>query len=177
MKFNPFESRLCRDARNTIGHGFVRALREKDIRFFTTAARKFDLDALPNAVNSYVRNRQTGLENLLREIAKAAPVTDPFFETAGRIWNLSFYFEAHEWLEDRWRITSGPQKKPLQALIMAATVYELMSYQRRGPAEKLAARTIGLVKDTRAFFPEPFQPDLLIRSLSCPDRPAPVFVI
>lgn len=166
MTFDPFESRRCRDVRNTIGHGCVKALRERDLSPFLTAAAQFERQPLPKEITAYIRQRQTGVSQLLEKLKHRDPETDPFFAMAGHLWEFKFYFEAHEWLEHRWRQSKGGREKTLQALILAVAAFEQDLYGRKAPAAGLARRAAAMIKAHSQKIPPPFDPGTLIQSLN-----------
>ena len=175
MTFDPFESRLCRDLRNKLGQAFVLSIRQKHPGVFSNTAADFRKQTLPDECIAYIKLRQAHLEGILKTVGTLPDGRAGFFLTAAMLWNRSLFFEVHEWLEKNWQRASGDEKKCLQALIMAATVYELRLYQRTGPAQKLAKRALALTKATRHIFPAPFDPDALVRVLSHPEVNLPVF--
>ncbi len=175
MMFDPFEKRLCRDVRNRLGHAFVASLRKKDNFLFRNEAADLQHLPLTTDCNTYIDSRQIHLEALLKIINFIPEHPDRFYGVAALLWNRKLFFEVHEWLEEKWRHTQGEEKNCLQALIMAATVFEQISYHREQPAQKLAVKTIVRINDVRALMPPPFDPDLLVRSLSNPALAPPVF--
>ncbi|MCP3926979.1 MAG: DUF309 domain-containing protein [Desulfobacterales bacterium] len=54
------------------------------------------------------------------------------------LWNQNLFFEFHEWIEVKWLVQKGDKRKALQALILAAVVYEQLEYNRPISAKKLA---------------------------------------
>ncbi len=176
MKFDPFEKRRHRDVRNTIGHALVASIRQKDTTIFLATVKSLFPDKTPPfEIHAYIRNRQKCLDAVLKDLQKQLPTRNTFYEIARLLWNQALFFEVHEWLEEKWLAATGDEKKCLQAIIMAATVYEQASYQRKLPAKRLAKRTASRLKEVRTIIPEPFDGDILIQSLCNPELAPPVF--
>lgn len=176
MIFNPFESRLCRDVRNKMGHAFVLSVQEKNPGIFSDAAADFrNHTSLPDMCHAYIDDREKHLDEILKAIKTRHDNGNFFIQTAALLWNRLLFFEVHEWLEEDWQKATGDEKRCLQALIMAATVYELMAYQREKPAKNLANKTIMRIKDNPSLLPKPFDMQRLISSLSDPVLVPPLF--
>ena len=69
--FNPFESRLCRDIRNNLAHGFIKSIQTGDIMAFLSAKKAYDPESLSPSLNSYILHRTDCMEKVLDEIAVA----------------------------------------------------------------------------------------------------------
>ena len=177
MKFDPFESRLCRDVRNGLGHAFVLALQAKDIRPFTEAAGPYPADTAPPPVRDYIRHRQTCLTGLIENIhaLRLKPENEGVIPLL--LWNLELFYEFHEWMEIQWQSASGRNKKAFQALILCAITHEHFLYGRKIPAQKAAVKALALLIEYRDALPKIFDADLLIRTLSCPGPLPPKFII
>nr|NJM01801.1 DUF309 domain-containing protein [Desulfobacula sp.] len=163
MRFDPFESRLCRDIRNGLGHAFVLALQAKDLRPFTQAAGPHPADPHPLPVRDYIGHRQACLTRLLEQIPALPVKPEDEMPVSLLLWNLELFFEFHEWMEIQWRSAAGPEKKAGQALILCAVTYEHFLYGRKIPAQKAAAKALALLNEYRESLPEIFDADLLIQ--------------
>lgn len=165
MIFDPFESRLCRDIRNTTGHEFIRALHKRSNTVFASP----DPGRLPKEIapeiTAYIQHRQTCLDRILKQIKTQSTDKNCFYDIAAILWNHHLYFEVHEWLENKWITVKKDQKKGIQALILSAIAYEHFTYNRKAPAQKVAAKAIVLLKKYRAAIPKPFDPDRLVKAL------------
>ena len=177
MRFDPFESRLCRDVRNRLGHAFVLALQAKDIRPFAEAVDPYPNDPTPSPVRDYIRHRQACLTGLIEKIQalQLKPEEEGFISLL--LWNLELFYEFHEWMEIQWQSASGRNKKAFQALILCAITHEHFLYGRKIPAQKAAAKSLALLNEYRDALPEIFDADLLIRTLSGPDSLPPKFSV
>lgn len=83
------------------------------------------------------------------------------------------FFEAHELLEQAWRAASGDEKRILQALIRAASVYIKLEYGYDGAARKMAGRALPVLEGHTTFLARYFQPEKLLRALRDPALPPP----
>jgi hypothetical protein len=177
MRFDPFESRLCRDIRNRLGHAFVLALQAKDIRPFTEAADPYSADTTPPPVRDYIRHREACLTGLIENIHALQLKPENEGVISLLLWNLELFYEFHEWMEIQWQSAPGRNKKALQALILFAITYEHFLYGRKIPAQKAAAKSLVLLNEYRDALPKTFDADLLIRTLSGPDSLPPKFSV
>jgi len=64
MSFNPFENRLCREIRNTIGHDFVKAIQENDSRHFKDVIQAYQSEKINAYHSAYIRHRMNCLETV-----------------------------------------------------------------------------------------------------------------
>jgi len=177
MRFDPFESRLCRDVRNGLGHAFVLALQAKDIQPFKETADQYQPYAGPGPVQDYIRHRESCLTGLIKKIhaLQIKPEDEALISLI--LWNLELFYEFHEWMEIKWTPAMGREKKACQALIVCAITYEHLLYGRKVPAQKAAAKALLLLNEYRDAIPESFDADLLIRTLSGPDPVPPKFSV
>ncbi|CCK78905.1 MULTISPECIES: DUF309 domain-containing protein [Desulfobacula] len=176
MKFNPFENRLSRDIRNTLGHCFVKAIQAKDPSFFHTASSQYQYGETQVHIKAYVNNRADFLKKTFDQMAAFnLQPDDDFFVIARILWNFELFFEFHEWLEIKWTTAQGKNKKALQAMVLAAIAYEQLTYGRKAPAKKVALKAIGLFNQHRDIIAKPFDADLFISKLSLLDPVAPKF--
>ena len=175
MMFDPFENRLCRDIRNSLGHAFVLAIQTKDMDSFKKVADQYQPDTRPEPVRDYIRHREACLKIIYEKI-NTFPIS-PKDEVSISIllWNLELFFEFHEWVEIKWNSAFGRNKKAFQVLILCAVTYEQLLYKRRRPAEKAAVKALLLLNEYRDALPEGFGADLLIQKLTGPDPVPPKF--
>ncbi|MCM2286675.1 MAG: DUF309 domain-containing protein [Desulfobacula sp.] len=177
MRFDPFESRLCRDIRNRLGHAFVLALQAKDIRPFTEAADPYPADTTPWPIRDYIRHRQTCLTGLIENFHARQLKPEHEGVISLLLWNLELFYEFHEWMEIQWQSASGLNKKAFQALILCAVTHEHFLYGRKIPAQKAAAKALVLLNEYRDALPKGFDADLLIQTISDPDPLPPKFSV
>ncbi len=176
MKFDPFENRLSRDIRNTLGHCFVKAIQAKDQSLFHTESRQYQSGENQAHIKEYINNRTTLLKKMFDQITACnLKPHDDYFLIARSLWNVELFFEFHEWLEIKWTAAQGKNKKAFQAMILAAIVYEHLTYGRKISAEKVALKAIGLFNQYKNLIPKPFDADLFITKLTVLDPVTPKF--
>ncbi len=177
MSFDPFENRLCRDIRNTIGHDFVKAIQENDRRHFKDVCHAYQSEKINAYHRAYIRHRINCLETVFDQMAEQGVTSSDHSLMSVILWNLELYFECHEWLEMKWSAAHGEDKKALQALVLSAVMYEQLEYGRKIPAKKVAAKAILLFKQYRDYIPEPFDVNLFLLKLTGLDPVAPKFTL
>lgn len=176
MIFNPFENRLCRDVRNDLGHGFVKAVIAKDITPFRTVIRQYQSQTARDHINTYIRHRENCLKKVFDHINAYPVKPDENKLIPLLLWNFELFFEFHEWLEKKWTAACGNDKKALQALILAAVVYEQLEYGRIIPAKKVALKAVLLFKEHKSLIPELFDADVFILKLTALGPVPPKFI-
>jgi hypothetical protein len=177
MTFDPFESRRCRDIRNHLGHLFVKAIQAKNPGLFQAGITSCQIPGTPAHIVDYIRYRSRCLQKIQAQMETGLPDPGNHFEICLVLWNLELFFECHEWLEIQWTRAKGEDKRVLQALILAAVVYEQLTYNRKIPAKKVAAKALRLFRQHRDRFPEIFDVDLFIAKLTGPDPVPPKFIL
>lgn len=178
MKFDPFENRLSRDIRNTLGHCFVKAIQAKDQSLFHTESSQYQSGKTQAHIKTYINNRTTLLKKVFDQMTACNLQPDnDFFLIACILWNFELFFEFHEWLEIKWTAARGNYKKALQAMILAAIAYEQVAYDRKFSAKKVALKAIGLFNQYKDLIPKPFDANLFIVKLAALDPVAPKFRI
>lgn len=177
MRFDPFENRHCRDVRNSLGHGFVRAIQAQDFCLFPPKIPGDPPGEPPAHIAGYIHHRTDCLKKVLDQMAACHYLDTDHFEISILLWNLELFFEFHEWLEIKWITARGKTKKALQALVLSAVVYEQLVYGRKIPAKKLAEKAILLFSQHRTIIPPLFDTDLFITKLAGPDPAAPKFTL
>ena len=177
MRFDPFENRLSRDVRNSLGHAFILAIQAKDVRPFNALADQYQPDTLPVPVRDYIRHREASLCILLEQIDSLYTKPENKIFISFFLWNHGLFFEFHEWMEIHWKSASGRNKKAFQALILLAVTYEQLLYKRWPPARKTAAKAVLLLNEYRDTLPKGFDADLLIQKLTGPDPVPPEFFL
>lgn len=165
MNFNPFEDRLSRDTRNALGHGFIQSIRSNSMDpFLETKAAWTAAPATPE-IQSYIKKRRTHLTTILNQLAESQD-----FEGQHSIpvilWNLQLFFEFHEWMEEIWTSQTKAQKKASQALIIAAVVYEHLTYHRTESAKRLAKKAVNLFEAYGGSVPDWADPPIFCRHLT-----------
>lgn len=170
-RFDPFNSRLCRNVRNALCEGFKDALEEGALQPVHRTANFFLDGDLPDVVRAYIDKRLTAYEGVLADL-QDCPADDPL-DIAPRIWNRRLFFETHEYLEPFWMAAEGDGKRLLQALIRAAGAYVHLEQGNRSAARRIAAKALQGIEQHRQRLTPYFDPQLLmdkLRSLD-PDPP------
>ncbi len=182
MIFDPFENRQCRDTRNQLASAVINAIRNRSMSPFDEAALALQQPDKP-FITDYIQNRKSCLENILDQLMAANPSFEPenareniqeIRNVAVLLWNHYLFFEFHEWLEELWQNETGPFKKALQALILAAVVYEQLQYDRIDPAIELAKKAAVIFDQQKAHIPEWGKADLFIKKFDRLDPIPPV---
>ena len=135
--FDPYRFARHRDIRNRLARAFTSALdRESDEplnRFRDRLPRR-----IPPAVAATIDHRcRVYSRAITRARQRPAGAAVPRFAL---LWNMGLYFEAHEMLETRWRLTQGDLREALKGLVQAAGAMALWQMGRRPAAARLAAR-------------------------------------
>ena len=138
-RFDPFNSRLARDIRNTLAETFVDALRQGDKSGYQLAAEQWRVKNLDAEYSTYIQDRLIRYDRAFNQIEKNC-IKDAKLQ-ALILWNHELFFEVHEHLERIWQKTAGDQYQALKGLIQAAGVYIHLEYNHRAAAEKLAVKS------------------------------------
>lgn len=175
MLFNPFENRLCRDVRNSIGHSLILSVNQRSFLPLDKAVLSFKLHHETKSIKEYIHYRKECLARLLKEL-KTQDLNNSQEYIRIFLWNHGLFFEFHELLEEEWKAAEGNEKKALQALILAAITYEHLTYHRMNPARKTAQKAFRLLKDSKEHLPLFLDPDLFISKLQSPDPDPPALI-
>jgi hypothetical protein len=105
--------------------------------------RRLETAADPELL-SYLQDRRRRYKDVFEHV-QAYGIRDTLRQ-AIVIWNRKLFFEFHEQVEELWRKTKGRnQRRALQAMIMAAGVYEHLAYRNTPSAERLSRRAAALL--------------------------------
>ncbi len=63
------------------------------------------------------------------------------------LWNNGLFFEVHDILEDIWHKKQGDERRAIQGLIKAAGAYVHLESDRLNSAERLALKSVRLLKE------------------------------
>jgi len=138
-RFDPFNSRLSRDIRNTLAKSFVDALLRLDDSLYRRAAGNWLAGNLDDESTGYIHDRLKRYDRALNQI-KENRIKDAKLQ-ALIIWNHGLFFEVHEHLERIWQTTTGDEYQALKGVIQAAGVYIHLKFNHRAPAETLAVKS------------------------------------
>lgn len=150
MIFDPFESRLCRDVRNQLGHAMIRAIETGKKDRFTAAVQKWYQKTNQTAVLSYIQDREKSFDRLFKRLEPSGFNGQDMLPL---MWQNRLYFECHEYVEKRWLKSSGKYKKGLQALIFSLAALEHRDYGRTDPACRLAEKAVLMIREFDASLP------------------------
>lgn len=139
IRFDPFNSRLSRDIRNTLAESYVDALLQLDETVYRHQAQQWLEEKLDAESTGYVKDRINRYERTFNQIQENR-INDARLQ-ALVTWNHNLFFEVHELLERIWQQTAGDEYQALKGLIQAAGVYIHLEYDHRTAAEKLAAKS------------------------------------
>ncbi len=169
-RFDPFNSRLCRNVRNALSEGFRKALAQGRILPVQRIAETLAEDRLPGCVTTYLDNRMNLYRQTLADV-RARRLDQPL-AVALTIWDRGLFFEMHEYLEPYWMAATGDEKNFLQALIRAAGAYVHLEQGKFPAAKRLAGKAV-TVLDSHPDRLAPFtSPEILSSALRSLD-PAP----
>lgn len=171
-KFDPFESRLCRQVRNGLSESLMNSIQKGNTRPSQVVAETFRPDHGEPILTNYIDDRITRYQAVLAQIQPPdIPIYDTYF-IALVLWDQGLFFEVHEWLEAKWLQSKGAEKAVLQALIRAAGTYVHLEAGRPEKAKKMVAKALPPLIQHKALVPGFFNIDLLITSLD-PLNPVP----
>jgi hypothetical protein len=173
--FDPFHSRLCRDARNELSISFMPALRSKDLSAVLDIVREYSSGDVDFFVKNYMEDRLKRYQRVVYEIRSQNIAQQDTYRIACHLWNQALFFEFHEWLEAFWHRAAGSEKQVLQALIRSAGVYLLLEAGRINGAKKMAAKAAAGLRKLRPLVPGFFDAGRLIDKLTAFDPVPPEF--
>ena len=162
--FNPFEDRLSRDIRNTLSSALAGAIETGNDDVLDSVLTRYQARELPDYCRDYVRDRSLRYRKALSALQKGGD--DPIIYRSLILWDLGLFFEVHEVLEHAWYAAKGDMKQTLQALIRAAGVYIKLEYGYIPEAEKIALKSLAVLRENRSILSLYFEPQRLISALS-----------
>ena len=170
--FDPFNSRLSRDLRNSLAEAFVDALQAADKSYYQRTADQWLARNLADAYAGYIQDRLKRYDHVLNQI-EVDSINDPKQQVLVS-WNHGLFFEVHEQLERIWNKSRGDEYQALKGLIQAAGVYIHLEFGRRPAAEKLAAKSSGRIQQYADCLPFIGNLDLLLDKLNNLDPVPPL---
>jgi hypothetical protein len=174
-RFNPFESRLCRTVRNTLGQSLLAAIPAGEMEPVSRVAQAYAPADADEVIKNYVNKRATSYRAVFAGMRSAGIQAGDSWNIALLLWDQRLFFECHEWLEKKWRRSEGAEKKMIQAVIWSAGAYAHLEYGRIDAAGKLAARAIVGLRRYREQVPALFDVDVLVNKLEALDPVPPKF--
>lgn len=116
--FDPFNSRLARDIRNTLSKSFLHSLKDNNRKIFQLSTAEYLKQELEPVYEKYIITRLKTYEEVFAIIARDR--LDDVLQQATIFWDHGLYFEMHELLEPVWIKAEGGMRRALQGLIRAA---------------------------------------------------------
>ena len=172
IRFDPFNSRLARDIRNTLAAAYVDALQQADRGIYQQTAEMWLADILEHDLARYIRDRLKRYDHAFDQISKNR-ICDAKLQVL-IIWNHRLFFEVHELLERVWQQTTGDEFQALKGLIQAAGVYVHLEHKQRAAAEKLAAKSSDRIRKYRTCLNFIANLDTLLAKLTPLDSDPPL---
>ena len=164
-RFDPFESRLCRQVRNGLSESLMDSIPRGDIASLQAVAEQLLQDHAEAIIETYIDDRITRYQAVIAQIRSANIPADDTYAIALLLWDQELFFEVHEWVEARWLQSSGADKLVLQAVIRAAGTYVHLEAGNPEKAKKIAAKALPPLVQHKALVPGFFNVDVLIASL------------
>jgi hypothetical protein len=171
IRFDPFNSRLCRNVRNALCEGFKSALSVKELQPVKRVAGFFREEPQPAHVRTYIDDRLEAYEKVLTEVIDLR-LEHPL-DIAMKIWDCRLFFETHEYLETFWLGAKGEEKALLQALIRAAGTYVHLEQGNQTGAKRISSKAIPVLKEKRSLLDGHADAELLLTKLNALDPEPP----
>jgi len=171
VRFDPFNSRLARDIRNTLAESYVEALLQRDESLYRRVAERWLAENLSDEFIGYIQERIKRYERSFHQV-KENRITDVKLQ-ALIVWNHGLFFEVHEHLERIWQQTAGDEFQAVKGLIQAAGFYVHLEYGHRAAAEKLALKSSDRILKYAASLTFIDNLDLLLDKLKTLDSTPP----
>ena len=144
-KFDPFNNRLSRDIRNSLTDAFMTSLKQKDAGCYLDQSQKWLKRELAPVYKDYLQDRVQRYGRVFQQIQQKQ-IDDARIQ-AVILWNDGLFFEVHDILEDIWHKKQGDERQAIQGLIKAAGVYVHLESDRLNSAERMALKSVRLLKD------------------------------
>jgi hypothetical protein len=171
--FDPFASRACRNIRNDLSEGLLRAIHDRNLAPVQAVAETYRSTNLKPRIRTYMEDRLQRYREILSRIPPADPADRDTLPVAALLWDHGLFFEVHEWLEKKWHSSRGAERDLYQALIRAAGTYIHLEANRTEAARKMAVKAVPALVRLRALIPSAYHLDDLIAGLEALDPVAP----
>jgi hypothetical protein len=168
-RFDPFNSRACRDLRNGLSESLVAAIQQGVPDPIDAIARTYADRAAQAPQKAYLVKRLKRYGLVFERIQTIPIPIEDTYRIAVLLWDQELFFEVHEWLEAAWHRAHGPAKAVLQGLIRAAGTYVHLELGRRSNAAKIAAKAIAQLEAHQADVPPIIEIQLLLTKLKSLD--------
>ena len=144
-KFDPFNDRFSRDIRNSLTDAFMTSLKQKDAGCYLDQSQKLLKRESASVYKDYIQDRVQRYD-LVFERIQQEHIDDARIQ-AVILWNNGLFFEVHDILEDIWHQKQGDERRAIQGFIKAAGVYVHLESDRLNSAERLALKSVRLLKE------------------------------
>jgi len=139
-RFDPFNSRACRQVRHNLAHSLVTAIGARYFKPVSTLVDNYLSGNISAPIQHYLIDRRERYRNIFKSFRAAGLTNKDIWPVTTALWDAELFFEVHEWLEQAWHQSRGDAKKSCQAVIRAAGVYIHLEAGHRGSAVRLAAK-------------------------------------
>ena len=139
-RFDPFNSRLARDIRNTLSKSFLRSLKDNNSEIFQLSTAEYLKQELEPVYEKYIRNRLKTYEEVFAIITRDR--VHDVLQQATIFWDHGLYFEMHELLEPVWIKAEGGMRRALQGLIRAAGAKIHLESSNTAAAASMGAKAL-----------------------------------
>ncbi len=170
-KFDPFNSRLCRDIRNALSESCVDALTTKNLQPANSIATHYHEIGAEKYCLNYIDNRLASYNKVIQFVTSKPDAE--VYEITLHLWDEELFFELHEFLEQHWMKATGDYKKILQALIRAAGTYIHLEQGNMKGAKKMAAKAVEILQPHQHDLPSYFKVPVLLEKLRTIDPVPP----
>ena len=143
--FDPFNSRLSRDIRNSLSDAFKVSLKQRDAGCYLNRSQKWLKKDLAPACRNYVQDRIRRYDMAFQRIQ--GEQIDNARIQAVILWNYRLFFEVHDIVEDIWHKTQGDEHQAVKGFIKAAGVYVHLESGRVNSAQRLAIKSVRLLQE------------------------------
>ncbi len=144
-KFDPFNQRLSRDIRNSLTDAFMTSLKQKNAGCYLDLSQRWLNKDLASVYKDYIQDRVLRYGRAFQRIQQEQ--IDNARIQAVILWNDGLFFEVHDILEDIWHKKQGNERQAVKGLIKAAGVYVHLESDRLNSAERLALKSVRLLKE------------------------------
>ena len=165
MRFDPFNSRSCRDLRNALSESLIEAIQQATRTPIDEAVHAYAGRGTVEPLKAYLNRRIARYDEVLERIETEPIAIQDTYRIAALLWNQELFFEVHEWLEVAWHKAQGAEKAVLQGLIRAAGTYVHLELGRYSNAAKIAAKAIAQLEAHLADVPPQFEVRQLLAKL------------
>lgn len=172
LSFEPRNDHTAREIRNQLARAFVQRLDpDADLGPVVELAGRLLLKHPREVYAAYIKERQHRYA-AAKSAINSGKINDDFHR-ALVLWDHELFFETHEILEKLWKKAAGPEKLVLQAMIRAAGYFIHLADSNQAGADKMAARSVEILRTYREKVPSFPGLERLIECLDRKESAAP----